>query len=179
MWPQLPGSLTRSIPATVAPRKTSRETSRPLVPGPGAVGDVAVLLQTIELAGEVVAHHLDARQLERVEAGGARAPGRRAGHFENGVEPVRHGPAALGIAPAPLMGQLPVPGPDAERQREGAHAVSGHGRVDGDQAPRDLLLHPGVRERGQVGVPERVRAELESLVRQEPELAEAPGRLLA
>src|SRR5713101_692720 len=179
MWPQLPGSLTSSIAATVAPRKTSSDRSRPLALWSGAVGDVAVLLQAIELAAEVVADDLHPGQAQWIEARGSGPLRRPAGHFEDRVEAVGQGLPGLGIGPAALVGELPVLGPDPERQRERPDVIAGHGGVDGDDAARDLVLHARIRERGEIGVPERVGTQLESLIGQELELSETPFGPLA
>src|ERR1700758_87869 len=179
MWPQLPGSLTSNIAATVAPRKTSSDTSRPLALRSGAVGDVAVFLQAIELAAEVVADDLHPGQAQWIEARGGGGLRRPAGHFEDRVEAVGQGLPGLGIGPAALVGELPVLGPDPEGQGERPDVVPGHGGIDGDDASRDLVLHARVRERGEIGVPERVGTQLESLVGQELELSEPPLRPLA
>src|SRR5882724_3837988 len=123
--------------ATVSPRNTSSETSRPLAFGSAAVGDVTVFLHPVELACKIVADDLDPRQSEGVEARRARTPGWTAGHLENRVEAIAHHLAGLRVPPAAGVGQLAVLGPDAERKREGPHPLSRHRRVDRHQTPRD------------------------------------------
>src|SRR6266545_2830701 len=178
MWLQLPGSLTSSIAATVMPRNTSSETSRPLPLGP-AGGDVTVLLQSVELAREIVPDHLDPQQSQGVETGRLRPSCRAAGHLEDRVEAIAHDLSGFRVAPAPRVRELPVPGPDAQRKRERPHPNSGNGRVDRDQTPGDLFLDRGIGQGGKVGVPKRVGAQLEALLVQEAKLGEPPGGLLA
>src|SRR6266498_475965 len=116
MWFQLPGSLTSSIAATVMPRNTSSEASRPLALRP-AGGDVTVLFQPVELAGEIVADDLDPGQAQGVETERAGTPRRAPGHLEDRVEAIAHDSSGLRVPPAPRMRELAVLGPDAERKR--------------------------------------------------------------
>ena len=132
-----------------------------------AVGHVtsAGLLELVDGARDRVADDLDPPEVARhLELRVVRAARRATRHLEHGVEVVLHRPAALRVGPTAAVGQLPVLRPDAERQREGAHLVARHRRVDRHHAARDLLLHHRVAVLAQVRVPERVVAELEALL---------------
>src|SRR5690606_33716086 len=69
--------------------------------------------------------------------------------------------------------------PFTERQGEAAHVVTRQHRVDRQFTARDLLLHECVLVLREIRMPERVVAQLESLLRQEAHLREAPLRLLS
>ena len=68
--------------------------------------------------------------------------------------------------------------PHTERQRKRPHAISRHRGINRQRAARNLLLYHRVAVLPEVGVPERVPAQLEPLLREETKLPEAPLGLL-
>src|SRR5690606_20299390 len=101
-----------------------------------------------------------------------------AGYFQNRVEVVRHNPTCFRICPRAAICQFTVAWPYAERQGEGANAIAGNYGVNCKHATRNLLLHERVVVFAKVRMPERVVAQLETLLMQELHLEKPPLCLL-
>src|SRR5687768_3829026 len=146
-----------------------------------AVGDIAVAVpvELVERLHRIVTHGLQAVHAERVELWIVRAPCRTARDFEYRLVFVPDDSSGFRIGARSPLSECAIFRPHADRERKPPNLVPRPCGVARHLPACYLFLHNAIGILVQLGMPQRVIAQLETLLVQILELRESPLRFLA